>query len=71
MGEAATLLEQTLAEEKKTDELLIRLARGGANPQAEQAGSADKEGGESTKAEAAGRPSAKAKANKAKRASAK
>ncbi|GEO43592.1 YciE/YciF family protein [Skermanella aerolata] len=71
LGEAATLLEQTLAEEKKTDELLTRLARGGANPQAEQAGSIGETAGKSTKAEAAGKPAAKAKANKAKRASAK
>lgn len=42
-----------------------------AEKQAEQAGSAGKEGGENTKAEAAGKPAAKAKANKAKRVSAK
>lgn len=71
LGEVATLLEQTLAEEKKTDELLTRLARSGANPPAEQAGPADENAGKSPKDEAAPEPAATAKAKKAKRASAK
>lgn len=71
MAEAAALLEETLAEEKKTDELLTQLARSDANPQAEQTGSTGEDDGKSTKEEAAKEPTAKAKSNKAKRASAK
>ena len=71
LGEAATLLEETLAEEKKTDELLTRLARGSANPQAEQAGSTGKEDNKSAKDEAVEEPAAMPKAKKTKRASAK
>src|SRR5918993_4309778 len=71
MAEAATLLEETLAEEKKTDELLTQLARSSANPQAEQTGSTGEDDDKSTKEEAAGEPTAKEKARKARRASAK
>ena len=71
LGEAVTLLEQTLAEEKTTDELLTRLARGGANPQAEQTGSTGEDDDKSMKKEAAGEPAATPKAKKTKRASAK
>jgi ferritin-like metal-binding protein YciE len=72
LAEAATLLEETLAEEKKTDELLTQLARSGANPQAEQTSSASEDAGED---EALEKPAAKtkpaAKAKKAKTGSAK
>jgi ferritin-like metal-binding protein YciE len=71
LGEAATLLEETLAEEKKTDERLTQLARSDANPQAEQTGSTGEDDDKSTKEEAAGEPKAKAKTNKARRTSAK
>src|SRR4051794_9984304 len=37
MRDAARLLEQTLAEEKKTDDLLTRLAEASANPKADKA----------------------------------
>jgi ferritin-like metal-binding protein YciE len=37
LGDAARLLDQTLAEEKKTDELLTRLAEASANPKANKA----------------------------------
>jgi ferritin-like metal-binding protein YciE len=37
MRDAAKLLDQTLAEEKKTDELLTRLAEARANPKADKA----------------------------------
>jgi ferritin-like metal-binding protein YciE len=37
MRDAARLLEQTLAEEKKTDQLLTQLAEAGANPKADRA----------------------------------
>jgi ferritin-like metal-binding protein YciE len=74
MAEAAALLEETLAEEKKTDELLTQLARSGANPQAEQTGSASEDAGEDETLEqpaARTKPAAKAKAKKAKPGSAK
>ena len=71
LAEAATLLEETLAE-KKTDELLTQLARSGSNPQAEQTSSASEDAGED---EALEKPAAKtkpaAKAKKAKTGSAK
>ena len=74
MAEAATLLEETLAEEKKTDELLTQLARSGSNPQAEQTSSASEDAGEDEALEkpaAKTKPAAKAKAKKAKTGSAK
>ena len=74
MAEAATLLEETLAEEKKTDELLTQLARSGANPQAEQTSSASEDAGADEALEkpaARTKPAAKAKAKKAKPSSAK
>jgi ferritin-like metal-binding protein YciE len=37
MRDAAKLLDQTLAEEKKTDQLLTQLAEAGANPKADKA----------------------------------
>jgi ferritin-like metal-binding protein YciE len=37
MRDAARLLDQTLAEEKKTDQLLTQLAEAGANPRADKA----------------------------------
>ncbi len=37
LRDAARLLDQTLAEEKKTDQLLTQLAEAGANPKADQA----------------------------------
>jgi ferritin-like metal-binding protein YciE len=76
MAEAATLLEETLAEEKKTDELLTQLARSGANPQAEQTSSASEDAGadealEKPAAKTKPAAKAKAKAKKAKPSSAK
>jgi ferritin-like metal-binding protein YciE len=37
MRDAERLLDQTLAEEKKTDQLLTRLAEASANPKADKA----------------------------------
>jgi ferritin-like metal-binding protein YciE len=37
MRDAAKLLDQTLAEEKKTDQLLTQLAEASANPKADRA----------------------------------
>jgi ferritin-like metal-binding protein YciE len=37
LRDAARLLDQTLAEEKKTDQLLTQLAEAGANPKADKA----------------------------------
>ncbi len=74
LAEAATLLEETRAEEKKPDELLTQLARSGANPQAEQTSSASEDAGEDEALEkpaAKTKPAAKAKAKKAKTGSAK
>jgi ferritin-like metal-binding protein YciE len=74
LAEAATLLEETLAEEKKTDEILTQLARSGANPQAEQTSSASEDAGADEALEkpaARTKPAAKAKAKKAKPGSAK
>jgi rubrerythrin len=78
MAEAATLLEETLAEEKKTDELLTQLARSGANPQAEQTSSASEDAGAdealekpAARTKPAAKAKAKANAKKAKPSSAK
>jgi ferritin-like metal-binding protein YciE len=46
LGEAAQLLEQTLEEEKRTDELLTRMAESQANPEAEGEGENEDEGEE-------------------------